>query len=153
MSTLLYISISVFVLYLTGIIIYKGIPDSISESYYVLGENKLISSLFTWFCWIVGGTLLPYWLDNGGGILAFLACGALMFVGAAPLFKSHQKDVHFSSAIVCFVSSYLWLLLNNLTAFIISCSILILFTFVKKKLFWREITAFITIFVVLRMCL
>lgn len=146
MTALLYISISVFVLYLTCIIMYNGIPASISESYYVIGEDKLESSLFTWFCWIVGGTLLPYWLDNGGGFLSFFACGALGFVGAAPLFKSHQRDIHFGSAIVCFASAYLWLFLNDLMIAVISVAVLGLFSFAKKRMFWWEVTAFVTIY-------
>ncbi len=146
MITLLYISILVFVLYLIGIIVYKGIPPSISDSYYVLGENKLISSLFTWFCWLVSITLLPYWIESGGGVLAFLACGALGFVGAAPLFKSHQKTIHFASATVCFLSAYAWLLINSTTIFFISLAVLGILCFVKKRTFWWEITAFVTIY-------
>jgi hypothetical protein len=149
MTALLYISISVFCLYLTGIILYRGIPDSISESYYVLGENKLISSLFTWFCWLTAITLLPYWLDNGGGFLSFVACGALVFVGTAPMFKSHQKTIHFGSAMVCFLSAYIWLLLNNLTLAVISVAVLVAFSFVKKRMFWWEVTAFASIYLTL----
>jgi len=147
MTAFLIISISVFCLYLTGIILYRGIPDSISESYYVLGENKLISSLFTWFCWIVAITLLPYWLDNGGGFLSFVACGALGFVGTAPLFKSHQRDIHFGSAIVCFVSAYAWLFINDPILAVISVCMLGLFAFAKKRMFWWEVTAFASIYI------
>lgn len=146
MTVFLIISMSIFWLYLTGIILYRGIPDSISDSYYVIGEDRLLSSLFTWFCWIVSITLLPYWLDNGGGFLSFLACGALGFVGTAPLFKSHQRDIHFGSAIVCFSSAYLWLLLNDMVLAVISLAILGLFFFVKKRTFWWEVTAFVTIY-------
>lgn len=147
MKVLLYISISVFVAYLIGIIIYKGIPNSISESYYIIGEDKLESSLFTWFCWIVAITLLPFWLENGGGILAFAACAGLSFVGAAPLFKSHEKTIHFASAVICFVAAYLWLFINFRTIFFISMAVLGLFFFVKKRTFWWEITAFVTIYI------
>lgn len=146
MTALLYISISVFVLYLSAIILYRGVPASISESYYVLGENKLLSSLFTWFCWLTAISLLPYWLDNGGGFLSFVACGALGFVGTAPLFKSHQRDIHFASAIVCFLSAYTWLFINDLTLAVISVGVLGLFAFAKKRMFWWEVTAFATIY-------
>ena len=146
MTTLLIISMSIFWLYLTGIILYRGIPDSISDSYYVIGEDKLLSSLFTWFCWIVSITLLPYWIDSGGGFLSFLACGALGFVGTAPMFKSRERDIHFGSAIVCFSSAYLWLLLNDLTLFFVSLAVLGLFSFAKKRVFWWEVTAFTTIY-------
>ena len=142
----LYISIAVFIAYLSAIMLRYGVPASISESYYVLGESKLISSLFTWFCWLTAITLLPYWLDNGGGFLSFVACGALGFVGTAPLFKSHQRDIHFGSAIVCFASAYLWLLLNDMALAVISVALLGLFAFAKKRMFWWEVTAFATIY-------
>ena len=146
MTAFLIISMSVFLLYLMGIILYRGIPDSISDSYYVIGEDRLLSSLFTWFCWLTAITLLPYWLDNGGGFLSFIACGALGFVGTAPQFKSHQRDIHFGSAIVCFISAYLWLFLNDLTLAVISVALLGLFAFAKKRTFWWEVTAFATIY-------
>ncbi len=142
----LYISIAVFIAYLSAIMLRYGVPASISDSYYVLGDNTLLSSLFTWFCWLTAITLLPYWLDNGGGFLSFVACGALGFVGTAPLFKSHQRDIHFGSAIVCFASAYLWLFLNDLTLAVISVAVLGLFAFAKKRMFWWEVTAFATIY-------
>jgi hypothetical protein len=146
MITLLYISISVFVLYLSAITLYRGIPDSISESYYVIGEDKLESSLFTWFCWIVAMFLLPYWMEHDGGILAFVACTGLGFVGAAPLFKSHQKTIHFAAAIVCFLSAYAWLLINSTTIFFISLAVLVIASFFKKRMFWWEVIAFVSIY-------
>lgn len=146
MTVFLIISMSVFWLYLTGIILYRGIPDSISDSYYVIGEDRLLSSLFTWFCWIVAMFLLPYWMDHDGGILAFIACTGLGFVGAAPLFKSHQKTIHFTSAAVCFSSAYAWLLINSTTIFFISLAVLSALYFVKKRTFWWEVTAFVSIY-------
>lgn len=154
MHIFLLISITVFVTYLVGVSLIKGIPNSISESYYVLGEDKLISSLFTWFCWITGGTLLPYWIDYQIGdlnILPFLACSALMFVGTAPMFKSHQKKIHFGSAVVCFIAAYIWLFLY--ADFPLICMSLIaqagVILSLKKKVFWAEVVAFITIYIAL----
>lgn len=154
MYTLLLISIIVFVTYLVGISLIKGIPDSISESYYVLGEGKLIASLFTWFCWITGGTLLPYWIDHQSGdldILPFVACAGLMFVGTAPLFKSHQKKIHFGSAIVCFIAAYIWLFLYANLPLVIASLIAQagVILFLKKRTFWAEVVAFITIYIAL----
>lgn len=146
MMAFLIISMTIFGMYIIGITLYRGVPDSISDSYYVLGENKLISSLFTWFCWLTAITLLPYWLDNGGGFLSFLACGALGFVGTAPLFKSHQRDIHFGSAAACFVAAYLWLLLNSMTLFFISLVVLAIASFFKNRMFWWEVIAFVSIY-------
>jgi hypothetical protein len=146
MSALLFISISAFVMYLSAITLYRGIPDSISDTYYIIGYDRLESSLFTWFCWIVAMFLLPYWMEHDGGILAFLACTGLGFVGSAPLFKSHQKTIHFASAVFCFLSAYAWLLINSTTIFFISLSVLGILCFVKKRTFWWEVTAFVSIY-------
>ena len=81
--------------------------------------------------------------------MSFAACGALGFVGTAPLFKSNQRDIHFGSAIVCFVSAYIWLFTNNLILAAISVVILLGFSFAKKRMFWWEVTAFVTIYTAL----
>lgn len=149
---LLIISIIVFTVSLLIFIVNKGIPNSISESYYVLGEGKLISSLFTWFCWIVGGTLLPYWIDylnTDIDLLPFVACGGLMFVGTATLFKGHEKKIHFISAIICFASTYIWLLLYSNIFLVLTSVLALVLTSVlaNKKIFWLEVIAFVTIYI------
>lgn len=136
------------------IVLTEGVTKSISASVYELGENKLISSLFTWFCFLVAITLLPYWIDYSDtdlNILPFVACSSLIFVGASPYFKSHQKIAHFSSAIVCFASAYLWIYLYA-DPLILRLSIIALMTlsFVKNRLLWWELTAFMTIFIALK---
>lgn len=147
MITLYLISVAVFALFISTVIVINGVPKSISESYYILGEKvDLLASMFTFFCWLTAIPLLIFWLENDGGILAFVACGALAFVGTAPLFKSHEKTIHFVSAIVCFVSAYLWLFLNDLMIAVISVAVLGLFSFAKKRVFWWEVTAFVSIY-------
>lgn len=150
MSIFYYISITVFALYILCIAITKGVTKSISASVYELGENKLISSLFTWFCFLTSITLLPYWIDYSDtdlNIIPFVACSSLIFVGASPYFKSHQKIAHFSSAIVCFASTYLWIYLYA-DPLILRLSIiaLIALSLSKNRLFWWELTAFATIY-------
>ena len=151
MITLLYISISVFALYVLFIVATKGVTKSISDSVYVIGEDNLFSSLFTWFCFLVSISLLPYWIDHNTAdqnIIPFISCSALMFVGASPHFKTHQKMVHFSSAIVCFLSAYIWIFLyGNHTVFLVSLAGLVIASFFKNRLFWWEIIAFVTIYI------
>lgn len=151
MITLYIISVAVFALFISTVIVINGVPKSISESYYILGEKvDLLASMFTFFCWLTAIPLLIFWLENDGGILAFVACGALCFVGAAPMFKSHEKTIHFVSAIVCFVSAYVWLILYaDLSLVVTSILVIIFASFLKNKIFWIELTAFLTIYLAL----
>lgn len=151
MHILLFISIAFFTIYLIGVTFYKGVPDSISDSYYLLGEGKPISSLFTIFCWVVGGFLLPYWIDYSStdfDLLPFIACSSLIFVGSAPLFKSYQKRIHLVSAIVCLISAYLWAILYGshvIASFGVFASFFVNIVS-KKKVFWIEVIAFMMIY-------
>lgn len=156
MITFYIISIVVFTLYIGIISFWSGIPPSISETYYVLGgKNKLRASLFTFFCWFTALPLMIFWIDllsNDLNFIIFIACAALMFVGTAPLFKEeHQKKIHNISAIICFSAAYLWLILYGLN--IITMISVILLTLIwiinDNKVFWWEITAFYTIYLIL----
>lgn len=120
MFTSLIISLSIFLLYLAGMIFLFGIPSSISETFYLLSNQRINMFgrefcpkwLFTFFCWGLGFTLLPPWLDmttDSLQFMCFLSAAGLLFVGAAPLFKLKlEGKVHFTSAAVCVVFSQLW---------------------------------------------
>lgn len=147
MDAFYYISLITFTLYIAGVVATKGVPKSVSDSYYMM--DGLWSSLFTWFCWIVSASLLPYWIgysESDANILPFIACGGLLFVGTATQFRTHEKPVHFGSAIVCFVSSYIWIGLYG-ELLIPSLIVLAALFFAKNRLFWWEITAFVTIYI------
>lgn len=158
MILLYYISLSVFIVYISTLIVVKGIPETISATAYVLEDiERLLTSAFTWFCWVVGITLLPYWLtfrNDDVDIPIFIACGTLLFVGAAPYYKEEsQKMIHNFSAMTCAVASYVWLILYSDTNLTIASamSLGIISLFVKKnKGFWLELIAFITIYIALR---
>ncbi len=149
MNTFYYISLITFTLYIMGVVATKGVPKSVSDSYYMM--DGLWSSLFTWFCWIASSSLLPYWIGYSqidSNILPFIACGGLLFVGAATQFRTHEKLIHFSSAIVCFVSSYIWIALyGDVFILVLSLIALMALFFAKNRLFWWEITAFVTIYI------
>lgn len=149
MTALLYISIMIFVTYIVAmVIVTKKVPDSISDTFYDLGGG-VTGSLFTWFCFLVSFTLLPYWIEvSEVKILPFIACAALGLVGAAPLFKSHQKMIHFISAAICFASAYVWIVISSpVRLTVASLVLLVAACFARKKMFWWEITAFTTIYV------
>lgn len=107
------ISFVIFITYLAATAKMFGIPASISDTYYLLERRcKGLGWLFTAFCWIMAGTLLPAWLDGtpvAYQFTAFLSSAGLLFVGAAPQFKlPFTNTVHYGSAAVCCVFSQIW---------------------------------------------
>lgn len=113
-SILLFLTILISV-YLLGCIIKFGIPNSLSETYYLLGKCGWI---FQVLMLGIGGFLLPVWLslsEETYQFLVFLACASLCFVASAPCFKLElQGKVHYSAAAICCVSVFAWQILEGL---------------------------------------
>lgn len=90
----------------------RGVPDSLSATYYELGDDGW---LFQVVMVSVGMVLLPVWLEACGGryeCLPFLSCAGLVFTGVAPAFRLKLEGlVHYSAAVVCCVCAVGWLLL------------------------------------------
>lgn len=101
---------------LTAYLIYAvrvcGVPVSISDTYYILLRKRRPAWLFQLAMILTGGLLLPEWLEatpENLQFLAFLACGALIFVGAAPLFKvGHERVIHIIATVVSGLSTLAW---------------------------------------------
>jgi hypothetical protein len=93
------------------IIKYKKIPESVSETSYLLGGNKRY--LFTGYCVITSFCLLPMLLEITMTLqfLPFLFCGGLLFAGCSPLFREGlDKLVHYSSAYIAFAAYVLYMI-------------------------------------------
>lgn len=113
MTTLIIISLVIFLAYNIMTYAWFGIPYSISDTYYKLESRKKGAGwLFSGMCVSVGGLLMPAILDitpDHYQFTAFLACAGLIFVGAAPQFKLPLTNtVHYGSAAVCCVFSQIW---------------------------------------------
>lgn len=144
------ISIVVFVLYISSVVLMFGVPWSISNTYYLLeAKRKGLGWLFTVFCWGVGGFLLPGWLDITPGnyqFACFFSVAGLAFVGAAAQFKeSLTSTVHYMAAVVCCLFSQIWCIVTgfwlvSLLSFVFFLSVA---GFSKRKnwMFWIEIAA------------
>lgn len=110
---LFWLSLIVFTLGLCGIMfVYRGIPQSVSDSYYLLPKKIRIPVFYGWIL-LVAVPLMISWLEVSDGqslqFLVFLACAGLCFVGAAGDYKqSLTKEVHVGGALVCVISSILW---------------------------------------------
>lgn len=101
-----------FVVMLIVVIEEYGVPEMVSSIYYLLGKSGWV---FQIVMMSVGMLMLMCLLDCEKGVqcLAFLACGGLMFVGAAPRFMNEDRGVHKAAAIVSAAASVGWCLTVN----------------------------------------
>ena len=106
MITLTILTLLITLLYNSYIIIkYKKIPQSLSETSYLLGGNKRY--LFTGYCFIISFCLLPvlFTITNNFLFLPFIFCGGLLFAGCSPLFKSGlDKPIHYICSYIAFAA-------------------------------------------------
>lgn len=101
-----------FVVMLFVVIGKYGVPEMVSSIYYLLGKSGWV---FQIVMMSVGMLMLMCLLDCGKGVqcLAFLACGGLMFVGAAPRFMNEDRGVHKAAATICAMAGIGWCLSAN----------------------------------------
>lgn len=101
-----------FVVMLIVVIGKYGVPEMVSSIYYLLGKSGWV---FQVIMMSVGMLMLMCLLDCEKGVqcLAFLACGGLMFVGAAPRFMNEDRGVHKAAAIICAMAGIGWCLSAN----------------------------------------
>ena len=159
MNELLYISVTLFFVYIAWMVQLFGIPESISETYYILErKRKGLGYIFMAWCLLIVATLAPYWFEHSRESLQFLvwfAALGLLFVGAAPTFRcgpKTTKKVHFGGAIVCAVASLAWTCFSGFWVY--PLIIMPIFGFIAYKhpwswLFWIETGAFISLYITL----
>lgn len=91
-----------------------GIPESLSNTYYLWKERSNKGWLFPLMMYAVVAFMMPAWISMSEGsdfqFLAFLAPSAIAFVGTAPAFKSDDLEnvVHSTAAIVAAICSLAW---------------------------------------------
>ena len=116
------ISLVIFLTYNIWIGSKFGIPSTLSQSYYVLEDYKKgLGWVFTIMMWVISGLLLPGWLEVSElvstwsiylRVLSFITIAGLLFVGAAPAFRSIGLEpiVHEVSAKVAAAAALIWCL-------------------------------------------
>ena len=170
MTTLLIlvlISLGVFLAYNAGALCVFGVPSSLSNTYYLYEQKKKhLGMVFPAMMGTMGFTLLPAWLELGEvispwstnlNVLAFFACAAICFVGAAPAFRSSKLEgtVHTAAAITAAVASLAWCLIvcwqimyvPIITAGLIALAAWLSKTFKSGLTYWLEMMAFGATFV------
>lgn len=129
---------------------------SLSDSFYFLNEYKRgLGYLFTLLLWVVVFSILPQWMNvtnDNLQFLVFISAGALIFVGAAPLFKLQDKGFHQVFAIVCAVAAIAWELTYIVYIPLILVTIAIGIASISTKTlksnhtYWLEMIAFLSIY-------
>lgn len=114
------VSFLIFATYNTAIVWKYGMPSSLSDTFYILqNQKKGLGYLFTGMMWTMAFTLVPAWVEISDAIggwesnltfLAFLAAASIVFVGSAPAFRNVgiENKVHMISAKLCAVFSIAW---------------------------------------------
>ena len=94
-----------------------GVPESLSNTYYLWKEKNGKGWLFCLMMYLVVALMMPAWITLSEGsnfqFLAFLAPASIAFVGTAPRFKDGdlENKVHTYSAIIAAACSLLWVAL------------------------------------------
>lgn len=148
------IGVVLFTAYVVTTSLLWGIPASLSQTFYTLGQAPK-GYLFTATLWATVFLIAPLWLSVSEDVMAFsafLACGGLLLVGAAPMFKGKDAHWHEAFAIICAVFALLWQVLNGqywetaTLAFIAIAIAVKTKTFKLCRTFWLEMIAFYSTF-------
>lgn len=137
MTTLTLLSIICILSYTLAVCLkFKGIPNSISASFYSL-EHKW---WFRFTMWVTPFLLLPEILEASTEttqFLAFLAIVGMVVVGCFPDYVSDQfnKRGHTAGAIMCLVFSQLWVAFNG-AWFLLPWLAYLVYTGVQMKRLW-----------------
>lgn len=117
MEILLLITASLFIIYNVFILYNFGVPESLSETSYLLKEKYKQPWWFSLVCVIIIIGLLPNWIiisTINTQFLVFIACVGVLFIAASPFFlKGLDKPVHYTSGVVTAVCFILWFIFNG----------------------------------------
>lgn len=151
---LIFISLTILIVYFWKVIKLIGIPWSISDTYYQLKKHGRSGLWFQIAMILSVGILLPEWLEVTEGenyqCCAFLACIGLIFVGSAPCFKLElDGKVHIGATIVCGLVSLLYMIFAGYTTIPLLLAFPTGFLIYKydKPVFWLEIWMFISTYI------
>ena len=107
----------IYVAYNTISLALFGVPESLSNTYYLWKERNGRGYVFCLMMYIVVALMMPAWISLSEGsnfqFLAFLAPASIAFVGAAPRFKDTELEnkVHSISAVIAAACSLAWVAL------------------------------------------
>lgn len=145
----------IFVAYNAVSLAIFGIPESLSNTYYLYKEKDNKGWLFPLMMYAVVAFMMPAWITMSEGsdfqFLAFLAPSAIAFVGTAPAFKSDDLEnvVHTAAAIVAAICSLAWVAVITPYWWMIlvwfgsmACLAILTSSYRKALVYWLEQVAF-----------
>ena len=155
MTTLIIALILTIAYNAVAIIKNKGIPPSLSDSFYVFGGRDGWGYVFYVYLASIVFLLMPLMLDitpENWQFIAFIGVASLGFVGAAADFKSHDRKTHVVSALLSAVFSLLWCLVVGVwQVALLSTGAAIVFAYTNpsSKVYWLEMGCFASVFITL----
>jgi hypothetical protein len=154
-------AIFMFFIYNAIALLLFGVPKSLSMTYYLFKDRvDTLKWLFPSMMTLLAVFLMPCWLEISEGspfqFTAFLSAAGVLFVGAAPAFKSsslenmvHQVSAYICAAAaiawICLVTPYWWIILIVLA--VIALLAYVTKTIKSSYIYWLEMVAFISTFI------
>lgn len=152
---MIYLAILSFIILLLYLWItcYKyGIPNVISDGYYISKYKWVFSTTMI----VISGLLLPVMLElgkNDFGILAFISVLGVFILSAEPHFKNKwESKIHNTAAIVAMISSQIWCFINCWqSSIILWVGVLLSIIFIylrlnKLNIYLLEVASFINVY-------
>ena len=150
-----------YFIYNAVVLLLFGAPKSLSMTYYLFKErSESLRFLFPAMMTMLAVFMMPCWLEMSEGspfqFTAFLSAAGVLFVGAAPAFKSSSLEnaVHQVSAYLCALFAMLWICLVTPYWYIIlivlaAVSAIAISTKTVKSsyIYWLETVAFVSTFI------
>lgn len=144
-----WVSFTIIFGYLVFVVAKFGIPQSISDTYYLLGKKGWLFQLALAATAFTAMPMLIERSSDGTQFLAFLACAGLAFVACAPMFKLElEGKVHYVSAAVCCVGLVLWQVFNASWIVPLVCFLLVVYPMLRDRKFmwWLEIATIVSVY-------
>lgn len=153
MTALVIASIVIFLTYTTYAIKKFGVPDSLSETFYLLENRGWIFQAVLFSCAALLLVPLMEATNNDFKLLEFLTVGGVFFVSVAPFFKLELEGrVHGVSAIVSGISGITWSILQGFGYIPLFSGLLFIGLYFLTKTgltFWAEMIIFASVYTTL----
>lgn len=144
-----------------------GVPAMVSDVYYqlqgctgseIIGDERKRNYgwVFTFVMVTCAVLMMVCMLDTGKGVqfLAFIGCGGLMFVGAAPNYLDKDDNiVHKAAAIIAAIGGVGWCTsVNLIPTLLLAIAVLIIYSPTAKKpkfmgYYWAEVAGFLDVYI------
>lgn len=155
-TILAFISFAIISIYLIAYVITRGLPTSISVTYYHT-ESKFLFPAVTALCAVLAWVPLIQVTPENIQFLAFLICGSIVFVAASPAFKDELVGkVHTGAAVILGLAALAWIIVASGIPYATILGVIIGVVLRRNFVFWLEggilIDIYVNLFVLLHIC-